>query len=71
MSQHSTEPEFILADMEKTVLTGSLQVCLSRTLLNLEVDLVVLSKELTKLGNMSTRIGIDIRNLRQQELERE
>ncbi len=37
-----------------------------REFLALEVDLVVLCRELSKLGNMSSRIATDIRSLRVQ-----
>ncbi len=72
MNQHiSREPEYILEESEKTLLTESQRVCLNQILLGLEVDLVVLSKELIELGVMSTDITAVIRKLRLQGLATE
>ncbi len=63
MSQSSTEPEFILEESEKTLLTERQLDNLIRNLRDMEVDSVVLHKELTKLEGFSGRIADDIRAL--------
>lgn len=66
MNQYSTEPEYILDSTSKK----GLQVVISETsiqsFLDLEVDLVVFSREQSKLVAMCTRIIEDLRNLRVQ-----
>ncbi len=63
MSQHSSEPEFILEESEKIPLTVKQLDNLLRELRDLEVDTKVLSTELTKLEGFSGRIADDIRAL--------
>ncbi len=62
----SVAPEYTVAESAKTLLTEKQLVYLIQGLLDQEVDLAVLSREQLLLGDMSTRIGIAIRNLRQQ-----
>ncbi len=60
----STEPEFTLEESERIPLMEKQLAYLSQTLLDLEVDSVVLYKELTKLEGMSGRITDSLRELR-------
>ncbi len=66
MNQRDMVPEYILADMERTVLTGNQLACLNQSLLDLEVDSVVLCRELTRLVNISEEIRGTSRKCRQQ-----
>ncbi len=63
MSRQVPEPEFILAEPEKTVLTVKQLDNFVRILRDMEVDSVVLYKELSKLEGFSGRIADDIRAL--------
>ncbi len=63
MSQSSTEPEYILEESEKTLLTVRQLDNLILNLQDTEVDSQVLHKELTKLEGFSGRIADDIRAL--------
>jgi len=60
MNQHSTEPEFIVQESAKTLLTGKQLVSFVQ---DLQVDIQVFYKELTKLEGFSGRIADDIRAL--------
>ncbi len=62
----SVVPEYIVAESVKTPLTEKQLVYLIQGLIDQEVDSVVLSKQLTHLADMSSRIAIAIRDLRQQ-----
>ncbi len=70
MSQYSTEPEYILEESEKTLLTEKVQACLNRDFLALVADLEGLSKEVTKLVDSCLGIEGDlhvvVRSLREQ-----
>ncbi len=57
------QPEFILEESERTVLTVKQLQCLLQNLEDLEVDSRVLFQELTKLEGFSGRIVDDIRGL--------
>ncbi len=70
MNQYSTTPEFTVEQSEKTLLTGNQLAFIVHQLLDLEVDSVVLSKELKDLVGLSERIVILLREAR-QSLERE
>ena len=59
-----SQPEYTLADSEKMHLTESQLAYLIQGLLDLEVDSVVLSKEVTKLEDFCIRIGALSRDLR-------
>ncbi len=67
------QPEYILEDSAKIALTAKQLANLLQSLTMVEVDLVVLSKELTLLAGMSTRIGNSLRELEvslsEQELQ--
>ncbi len=71
MSQPSVEPEFILAESARTVLTAKQLDNLGQMLRDLEVDTRVLYKELTKLEGFCGRIADDIRVLALLVWERE
>ncbi len=64
------EPEYILEDSERTLLTGKQLAFIVQQLLDMEVDSVVLRKELSDLVNLSDRIVISLREAR-QSLEQE
>ncbi len=64
------EPEYILEELEKTVLTGKQLAFIVQQLLDMEVDSVVLRRELSDLVNLSTRIVESLREAR-QSLEQE
>ncbi len=64
-----SQPEFILAESEKTRRMESQLLCLDHTLLAVEVDLVVLSKEVSKLHQFLENTIEQVRELRQLELE--
>ncbi len=66
-----SQPEYIVQDSEKTVLTENQLANIVQTLLDLEVDGRVLSEELSTLVSMSARITGSIRELRQLLLEQE
>ncbi len=63
MSPPSVEPEYILQESEKTLLTVRQLDNFVLMLQDLEVDSKVLSTELTKLEGFSGRIADDIRAL--------
>ena len=63
MSQSSTEPEYSVEVSEKMHLTEKQLASLSQMLCDLEVDIQVLYKELTKLEGFSGRIADDIKVL--------
>ncbi len=63
MNQHSTVPEFILAESEKTALTGKLQANLSRDYLACLADSEVLLKELQSLVLSFSNITSSLRML--------
>ncbi len=58
------QPEYILETSGKIALTGNQLASLSQILLDLEVDLVVLSKEQSRLADMCSRIGNSMREVR-------
>ncbi len=58
------EPEYLVETSEKMSQQWALSDSSIQSLLMVEVDLVVLSRELTSLADMSTRIGTAIRKLR-------
>ncbi len=64
------QPEYSVVS-EEIHLTEKLLACLIQNLQAQEVDLVVLSKELSLLEDMSIRIGNSIRECRQLVLEQE
>ncbi len=64
MNQYKVEPEFILAQSEKIHLTENQLECIVQNLISVEVDLVVLSRELFPLEGMLGRITGSIRELR-------
>ena len=64
MNHFKMEPEYILAESEKIHLTANQLVNLNQRLLDMEVDLVVLLKEHSKLDAMSTRIVTHLREVR-------
>ena len=59
-----SQPEFILEESEKMSLSESHLASIIQGLLDLEVDSVVLSKEVCKLEDFSIRIGESCRVLR-------
>ncbi len=59
------QPEYILEESEKTLLTEKRLANLIQELTMVEVDLVVLSRELQSRADLSTRIGISLREVRQ------
>ncbi len=65
--------DYILEESGKIALTANQLACLTQNLLDREVDLAVLSAELTKLADMSTRIIVSIReqvlSLQERELQ--
>ncbi len=64
-------PEYILEESGRIALTANQLASLSTSLLALEVELVVLSKELSLLVDTSQRIGSSMRRVRlplQEEL---
>ncbi len=63
MNQLTNSPEFILEESEKTHLTAKQLDNFVQNLLDLGVDIKVLSTELSKLEGFSGRIGEDIRAL--------
>ncbi len=66
-----TIPEYSLEESGKIPLTGKQLAFIVQQLLNLEVDSVVLSQELTKLVNMCTRITNSLHVSRSSLLEQE
>ncbi len=64
MNQSSMEPEYILEESGKMPLTGNQLACIIQELLDLEVDSVVLFKELTRLEGISGRIRDSLQGLR-------
>ncbi len=71
MNLPSVEPEYIVQELEKIPLTGKQLACTVQILLDLEVDLVVLYKELTRLEGISGRIRDSVQGLRLSLQERE
>lgn len=71
MKQPSRTPEYLVVqeELERISQQWVVNSDLIQSFLDLEVDLVVLSRELTRLGDMSTRIGTGIRKLRVQGQE--
>ncbi len=67
MTPSSTEPEYILEELEKTSQQWDLGKITFQMFLDLQVDLVVLSREQSRLADMSTRIADSIQKCRQQE----
>jgi len=63
MNPHSVEPEFTVLDSAKIALTANQLANLIQELRALEVDSVVLYKEVSKLEGFSGRIADDIRAL--------
>ncbi len=67
------QPEFILEDSGKIALTANQLANLLQRLVSVEVDLVVLSKELIRLGSFSKNITRELRELvlcsQEQELQ--
>ncbi len=63
------EPEYSLEKSEKTLLMESQRASLNQTLLDLEVDTVVLSRELTRLVDLSGRIANTMRSIRLESQE--
>ncbi len=66
-----SQPEYILEESEKTRLTEKQLACLIQELQDLEVDSVVLRKELTRLEGLSSRTANSLRELVQLLLEKE
>ncbi len=66
MNQHSMEPEYSVVSQEKIDQSLEISPDIIHEWLALEVDLVVLSRELKLLGNMSTRIVDGLHTLRVQ-----
>ncbi len=64
-------PEFILEESEKTALTEKQLANLIQGLKELEVDSLVLQRELIKLVNFSGRIDVSFRDLRLSLQEQE
>ncbi len=58
------QPEYILEESGKIALTANQLASLSQILLDLEVDSVVLSGELSKLEALSIRIAESLRGVR-------
>ncbi len=71
MNQSGMTPEFSLEELEKTVLTASQLASFVLVCRDLEVDLVVLSKEHTRLEGMLGRITDSIHGLVQSLQEQE
>ncbi len=67
MTQHDRVPEYILEESERMSQRWDLGKITFQMLIDLQVDLVVLSREQSKLADMSSRIADFIQNLRQQE----
>ncbi len=67
MTQPSVEPEYILEELAKTSQQWDLGRITFPMLLDLQVDLVVLSREQSRLAAMSIRIADSIQKCRQQE----
>ncbi len=65
------QPEYILADSEKISQPWDHSKVTFQILLDLEVDLVVLHRELSRLADMCTRITGSIHEFRVSELEQE
>ncbi len=69
MNRYKTEPEYILEESGKMRPMAKQLDCLSQTLLAVEVDLVVLSKEVSKLVNFLDATIVQVRGLRLSESE--
>ncbi len=67
----STEPEYLLAESEKTLLTGKQLAFIVQQLQDMEVDSVVLSKEFKLRLAMLDRIINSLRELRLSVQEQE
>ncbi len=63
MSLSSTEPEYIVQESAKILLTEKQLDNFAQVLKDLEVDSAVLYREFTKLEGFSGRIAADIREL--------
>ncbi len=71
MKQPSTVPEYSVEESGKIRHMGSKLDSFVQELLDLEVDSVVLYKELTRLEGISGRIRDSLRELRQSLVEQE
>ncbi len=67
MNQQDTTPEFIVEDSVKMSQQWDLGKITFQMLQDLQVDLVVLSRELSKLEGMSIRIADSIQKCRLRE----
>ncbi len=66
MSRQVAEPEYIVQESEKTHLTENQLACISQRLLDLELSMVLLSRQHTSLGSTFIRIGDSLRRVRRQ-----
>ncbi len=64
MNQPSREPEYLVDSKQKQGLRVVISPDTIQRLLDLEVDLVVMSKELSKLEDFCIRIGEDLHTVR-------
>ncbi len=69
MKRQDITPEFIVEDSVKMFQRWDLGKITFQSLHDLQVDLVVLSRELSKLEDMSIRIADSIQRCRHQELD--